>query len=465
MYVHLAASVLALTTSLLVVPLPLAAETREPLTLPVERELSPEPLEPEEAAAPIRLATAVSRALEREARLEAGRALAAAADARVPQARALADPMLSYTHHVEGVQTRTGEQQFALGVSQRFPWPGKLSLRGDRASQNARAAQLDVGTLELDAERAVTVVFHRLAHRLAARQLTARERIVVRRIFDSAAAAYAAGDGTRAQMLKAQAELARLESKLAEHDGRIDELRAALGEWVGDPPPGRQWVPTQAPLPLVSLQDLDIYSLAKRRRPELRGLAHRQQAAALGTELARREVFPDISVGLSWIAIGDRPDAPAPPPPGEGDDAWGVTLTLNLPVYPSRRHAAEREALERRRALQQRERDLEQSILSATRGVRARLTALAEQLLLLEDTVIPLADESFAAARAAYAAGDGSFLDLLDAERSLLDARLERLRLGREYRIAIADLERTLGSRVAPESADATDPGGTDDAS
>jgi cobalt-zinc-cadmium efflux system outer membrane protein len=86
-------------------------------------------------------------------------------------------------------------------------------------------------------------------------------------------------------------------------------------------------------------------------------------------------------------------------------------------------------------------------------------------LLLLEDTVIPLADESFAAARAAYAAGDGSFLDLLDAERSLLDARLERLRLGREYRIAIADLERTLGSRVAPESADATDPGGTDDAS
>jgi outer membrane protein TolC len=454
---------LALTLLLLTPPAILAQERPSPPRLSVARELAPEPLDPEDAAAPIDLDTAITRALELEARLDAGRARASAAAARVPQARALADPTLSYSHHVEGVQTRTGEQQFALGLNQRFPWPGIRSLKGERARARARAAEIDVDTLALDTEREVTEVFHRLAHQLAARQLTSRESVVVRRIFDASAAAYGAGDGSRAEMLKAQAELARLESKLAEHDGRIEELRAALGEWIGDPPHGRGWVPTQAPLPLVSVEDLDLASIATSRRPELRGLVHEQKAADLGTELARREKLPDLSLGLRWIGIGDRPDAPASPPPGEGDDVWSATVSLSLPVYASRRRAAEREAVDRRRLLEQRQRDLEQSIRASTRGVRARLESLAEQLVLLEDTVIPLNEESFQAARAAYASGNGGFLELLDAERSLLDARLERIRLGRDYRIAIADLERVLGTSIAFDAAETPDPGRSDD--
>jgi outer membrane protein TolC len=429
---------------------PTPAEDRPgAVRLPVERWVADERPEPAGPASPLDLGTALARARERDDRLAQRRALADAADQRAVQARSLDDPRLSFRQHIDGVQTRTGEQRFAIGVRQSLPWPGTLSLREARSGELARAARLDAAATGLDTERRVREVFHRLAHRLAARDLTARERAVVRRIFDTASSAYAAGDGSRAAMLKAQATLARLESRLAEHDGRIAELRAALREWIGAPPEGGgSWVPTPDRLPLVNLDPAALEQAALRHRPELRGLARERQAAGLDRQLARREAYPDLSLGLDWIGIGDRPDDPVPPPPDEGDDAWSVSVSLNLPVFAGRREAAEREAAHRERAIGHRTRDAERSIRASLRGLAARLDALGEQLTLIDDTVIPLAEESFAAARSAYAAGEGSFLDLLDAERMLLDARDERLRLMRDYRIALAELERTVGAEL-----------------
>lgn len=410
---------------------------------------------------------ALRRALERGPQIAEARASARAAFERIEWARSLPDPAIAYVEHVDGVQTRTGEQQRAVSLSQRFPWPGTRSARAEQARERAMAAGETARDQARETTWVVAGLHRRLGYELQARQITERERLTVRGLFDSARAAYAAGSGSRAEMLKAQAELARLESKMAAHDGTIGELRAALREWIGEPPEGTRWTAPLAPVPILRVDETQLVDLVLAGHPRLGHLDHRQRAAELEWSLARRTFAPDVNLAVQWIDIGSRPDDPMPPPPGEGDDAWSVSLSFSLPLRAGRRHAAERAALEDMKAIEHGRRGLRERLRAQTSTLRERLDATRDELTLVEQTLIPLAEESFAAARAAYAGGKGRFLDLLDAERTLLDARLERLRLARDYGLALIDIERLVGRRIVPgpAQADLHAGGGSDDAS
>ena len=49
------------------------------------------------------------------------------------QVKALPDPRFTYRYYIEEVETRVGAQRQAFELAQRFPWFGKLKLRGDAA--------------------------------------------------------------------------------------------------------------------------------------------------------------------------------------------------------------------------------------------------------------------------------------------------------------------------------------------
>ena len=53
------------------------------------------------------------------------------------QVSALDDPMISYSHWLSTPETRVGPQTDAFMLSQPIPFPGKLGLRGDIASEEA----------------------------------------------------------------------------------------------------------------------------------------------------------------------------------------------------------------------------------------------------------------------------------------------------------------------------------------
>ena len=82
------------------------------------------------------LAAYLERAQEANPELEAYRQHYAAAQQRIPQARALPDPTLQVTQFVESVQTRTGPQENIFMVSQKVPWFGVLKGRRDAAASS-----------------------------------------------------------------------------------------------------------------------------------------------------------------------------------------------------------------------------------------------------------------------------------------------------------------------------------------
>ena len=60
---------------------------------------------------------------------------------RIPQVRSLPDPKFNYAYFIREVETRVGAQEQKLGLSQMFPWFGKLQLKEDIAYEAANSAE------------------------------------------------------------------------------------------------------------------------------------------------------------------------------------------------------------------------------------------------------------------------------------------------------------------------------------
>ncbi|HET8901489.1 MAG TPA: TolC family protein, partial [Holophagaceae bacterium] len=100
------------------------------------------------------LASLIQDALAANPQLKASRAAIDAERAKVPQAGALPDPMVSLGYQNDGFRKLTyGESGFAfaqLGVSQAFPYPGKRRLRGQIAEAGVAAADAASERVRLD---------------------------------------------------------------------------------------------------------------------------------------------------------------------------------------------------------------------------------------------------------------------------------------------------------------------------
>ena len=112
--------------------------------------------------------------------LDASRAMARAAAARIRPAGALPDPMVS-----TGVMNLTlprfafRESDFTevdIELSQEFPWPGTLGARTGAARAEARQREADVGSRRREISVRVAELYYRLRYVVTARATLERQR-------------------------------------------------------------------------------------------------------------------------------------------------------------------------------------------------------------------------------------------------------------------------------------------------
>jgi outer membrane protein TolC len=203
-------------------------------------------------------------------------------------------------------------------------------------------------------------------------------------------------------------------------------------------------------LPEISLETDDLRQRALRNRPEMTELASRVDRAATMTRLARKAYGPDFSVGVTYSLVGERDDAAGrmAPPPDDGQDVFGVSVGVDLPLWRGKRSAAVNEASERQVGAEDERRGVQTAIERSLGELSQRLPLTWQRLRLLEDVLAIQAAESLRSAESAYGAGTLNALDLLDAERVLLEVRIASARARADYAIAVAQLEGTVAEPV-----------------
>jgi outer membrane protein, multidrug efflux system len=177
------------------------------------------------------------------------------------------------------------------------------------------------------------------------------------------------------------------------------------------------------------------------RRPDLVEAERMLAASNARVGVARSEMFPSIlltgALGSESSSLSNLFSGPSL--------IWSLAAGITQPIFAGGRLRARTEAAEaRERALLA---QYQQAIRAAFGEVRAALIAQsrARQSYDAESARAAALSETLRLARLRYQNGVASQLDVIDAERGLLEAQRARIAALQNHRAAVADLFRALG--------------------
>ena len=359
----------------------------------------------------------------------------AAAVEGITLARSRPDPRLTFESDITDTVL-----SLMPGLMVDLPGPGKLRAAGDVMAAESRVAYFGFEREVLRTALAVKTAYYRL-HFL---EETIRvERETLRLLGDLEQLAQqqnAAGRVTLQDVLRAQIARDQVETQITNlEDSRsalAAELKSALGLGPGDTTPP---IPATFEPSMGDPRPDELLATALTRNPALRAMEEDVLRAEASLGLARKSGVPDFSLGLEVDFKGDptlfRPSA-------------GMTL----PIWRDKIAAEIAGAQASKRAAEARLTAEQVQIAAELASMLFMYREAVRNEALLADKLVPKARQSLDAARAGYVNGRAGFLDVIDAQRTLLEFELTGIEARTQRELALASLSLAIAG-VPPSGA------------
>jgi len=359
-----------------------------------------------------------------------------AAKARVEQAESLDDPILAYSIAPQTAGEDSMDFGQKLTLSQHLPWPGKRLLRGDVARFESDAAFAGIEQVRLKLTEAARSAYADWYFVHAAIRINGINKSLLQEFQNIAEIKYSAGRASKQDALRAEVEQVLLEHRdiVLERRRRdvLAQMNTLLQRLPDRPLPPPAGLPATIPLPAVE----QLRKQALEHHPELRALAARTQASRQRERLAERNFYPDISLFAGYNTLWNQ-----------DEKRLTVGASINIPLQ-GKRHAAVDEALAMTMRLDSQQRAKVSQLIGEVQRAVEKVNESEYVLSLYQDRLLPLAEENLEAARSDYEAGSGNFLDLISAEKNLMQTQLQREQALADYHRRIAALEQLVGGTL-----------------
>jgi outer membrane protein TolC len=267
-----------------------------------------------------------------------------------------------------------------------------------------------------------------------------REQLEILRIVIGATEArYRVGRVTQQDVFKAQLEQSEILNQLIVAEEEISVATVKLNTAMYRPPRMpiqilRDLEPGDA---VVNVSGMDDLALAS--RPELRGAQQEIERAEVMYELAdRNRKYPDFMVGWDYMRM----------PMEMKKDRYAAMVNITIPFSPwtagKRAYEVEESLAEIRAAKSNREAVRNMTVKEVAQA-EAKVRAAKRSLQLYREGLLSQAELSFRSALAAYQTGRVEFVNLLEAQRALREARMGYYKSTASFVQNLADLERAVG--------------------
>ncbi|MDX5409822.1 MAG: TolC family protein [Thauera sp.] len=371
----------------------------------------------------------------------AARAEASAARERVSPAGALPDPrfeleLMDATNTMSGrsaslLPGQVGETRYR--ITQPLPGWGKreLAVKAAEAQATRADAMRDAAWTELAARIEALWLRYYAADR--ERVLNREALSLLQGLEELSLARYELGLLPQQAVLRMQREITAQRLALVEVEQRRTGLAAGLNGLLGRAHDAPLAAPADPPPLPEGLGPGALFEAATSANPAV-------QVAANGIDVARAERartyqdrLPDFAVGVT----NNRPD--------EGKASWDVMFEVMIPLQQASRRAREREAEYMLLAAEARREDARARASGELGSAWSMYAQGRETLRLLAHTLLPQAQATRDASRAALASGTVDFDSVIEAERQLIDIRMRQLQTELETRLALTEIRKLTG--------------------
>ena len=366
------------------------------------------------------------------------------------------DPELMVTYYPEPIETRLGPQDWNANLSQKIPFPGKLSKTGEIVATEARIARLNLDKTVRDVVVWIRESFYELLYIRKAQKVAGHNMKLLEHLRKVGETAYAQDRATLLDMVKAQSQTGQLRYDILLLEDLEQTEIARLNGLLNRPPEapiGR--LQPEAELPVGYTLE-EIYRLAETSQQEIQMAKAEVEKAGKKVELARYENLPEFKVGLFYAGIGS-PDV-AMPPPNAGDDAIGIQAGISLPIWFGKNSGRmARAGAEMKKAEASKTARITDT-RTQIRAVYFRLQNSQRLVELYQKDLLPQAAKAMEIAETWFREKQSAFSDFIEAQAVGYNFELALARAQADYGKYIARLERLVGHSItAPKSVSGQD--------
>ncbi|NOQ36321.1 MAG: transporter [Methylococcaceae bacterium] len=368
-----------------------------------------------------------------------------AMQAIIPQRGALPDPEISFNALNLPVDSfdigQENMTQMQFGITQKIPFPTKLALREQVATDERKVVveSLNEARLQLvsDVKQQWWLIFYldRVLNIIDSTQ------ILLRQFVEIARTKYEVGEGLQQDVLLAQLELSKLLDQKLIWNSQREKAVAALNTLLNLPANQVIVLPDTVVAAFKKLRaENQLYQQAQQFRAALASGQQQVQVAKSRLQLAEEELYPDFKIGAFY---GGRDDTLQG---NRRDDFLSMKLSVTVPIFADSKQ---------NKAIQQRKAEVLQSVYALQdlwNQVRKQISTAysdyrrsTQQIELFEKGIIPQARQTVASMLSGYQVNQVDFLNLVRSEITLFNYEMQYWHSFVQAHQALATLNAVVG--------------------
>ncbi|HMP90989.1 MAG TPA: TolC family protein [Kiritimatiellia bacterium] len=356
-----------------------------------------------------------------------------AAKAMVSQASSLPDPMIGF--NVERNNTRfTDYMGFEYMFEQEVPWPGRLRVDREIARLEAEAVGFELLEVRRQTRAKITSEAWNLWAARKSRNLMREQEQLAASLVDTAQARLESGQVGQVEVLRLQIESERIRNQVITMEREVDVALARLNSLLNDDPQTFRSTEEMPTLPEFTMSLQQLQENARLYCCILMATLWREMARDLERKSARLEQRPDVVLRIEARQFRDSGNV----------EEYDTGVAFSFPwlwqgKYRGRKAEAEAEYLMAQAMLEEETAmtltDIQEMYTDAENKLR--------NLRLYEEIIIPRTRALAETSREAYISGSLSVMEVIDAQRMLLDAWMNFYQESAAYAGAFARLMAT----------------------
>jgi cobalt-zinc-cadmium efflux system outer membrane protein len=389
----------------------------------------------------------IQEALQNNPQLKAAQKRWEASQAMIPQAGAWMDPMLSF----EGMSatkdigfTKYSFMQKKVGISQNFPFPGKLGLKKKMAKYDADMMETNYRNLKNMLISEVKMAYYQLFFVNRAKEITEKNKALLSDVAKVAETKYMVGQGLQQDVLSAHLELSKLDQKLIDLKREEAGIQLKFKTLLFRAEESTSIVPDEVKKTEFVADVEKLKKEALEKNPMLLQQKYLVEQSRASHRLAKKEYFPDFELTLNY-----GQNQMSAKVMGK-ENFIEAMVGLNLPLYFF--HKQNKMVEDKADLLSSSQQSLsyqQNQLINDLEDKVSDVKRNSDLLELFEGGILPQAQQSFQSAQIAYQVNKVDFQTLLSGLMNLYEYEMNYYMTLAEYQKTLAGLEVIVGEQLS----------------
>jgi len=353
---------------------------------------------------------------------------------QVPQSATLPDPKVSFGYFISPVETRLGPQQFKVSLSQMFPWFGTLEEKEKAAAAQAQVKYQEFAEKRNALYQQIKIQWYNLYKTNQAIRITKEHIEVLESLKSITQRNYEHDKGSMAELLRTDVNLREQQNKLEDLRDQLSTQKANFNLLLNRPENDALQVPDS--LKTITF-NIAAYRDSIQNNPELSALEHQEAALEHQFQVAKKQGYPSISLGLDYAVIGERSDMQVN---NSGRDVIMPMVGISLPLYRKKYKAGKKQTQFELQAVRSKQQDKQNQLAAQYKNAEKNYREALRHIKLYKKQVQET-EKIYNLLETSYSADGESFFEVLRTRLLILEYKLKLEKAKANRNIAATHLQ------------------------